>query len=402
MVRLAYVVSHPIQYQAPLLRRIAREPDIDLTVLFGSDFSVRGYKDQGFGVEVTWDVPLLDGYRSHFLPRLRDTGTVSALSPISRGILRRLRNPDGSTAFDALWVHGYASANALHAILAANTLGIPVLLRAESWLADRPRSLSTLAAKQLFLRLLRPGIAATLPIGSRNRDYWAHYFGADMPQFLMPYAVDNAWFAQRTAATDPSKLRTELELTPDRPVILFASKLQTRKHADHLLEAYARLCATQPAAGRLPYLLIVGDGEERTRLEARTRELALEGVRFPGFRNQSELPAFFALADVFVLPSRHEPWGLIVNEAMAAGCAVIISDEVGAHTDLVTDGVEGFVFPVGDIGALTSALTRAVSNPEQTQRMREAARARIASWDFEADIRGLRQALAAVTGKLRP
>src|SRR5215469_1346672 len=108
-VRLAYLVSHPIQYQAPLLRRIAREPDIDLTVLFGSDFSVRGYKDEGFGREVTWDVPLLDGYRSQFLPRLRDTGTVSPLSPISRGILRRLRNPDGSPSFDALWVHGYAS-----------------------------------------------------------------------------------------------------------------------------------------------------------------------------------------------------------------------------------------------------------------------------------------------------
>ncbi len=399
MVRLAYVVSHPIQYQAPLLRRIAREPDIDLTVLFGSDFSVRGYQDEGFGVEVTWDVPLLDGYRSQFLPRLRDTGTVSPLSPISRGILRRLRNPDGSPAFDALWVHGYASANALHAILAANALGIPVILRAESWLADRPRGLSTLIAKQLFLRLLRPAIAATLPIGSRNRDYWAHYFGPDMPQFLMPYAVDNAWFAERTAAADSNKLRAELQLTPGRPVILFASKLQPRKNADHLLEAYARLCAT--ASNPVPYLLIVGDGEERGRLEARARELGLEGIRFPGFRNQSELPAFFALSDVFVLPSRHEPWGLIVNEAMACGCAVIVSDEVGAHADLVTNGVEGFVFPAGDIDALTSALARVVSSPEQTQRMREAAKARIASWDFEADIRGLRQALAAVTGKLR-
>lgn len=399
MVRLAYVVSHPIQYQAPLLRRIAREPDIDLTVFFGSDFSVRGYKDQGFGVEVTWDVPLLDGYRSQFLPRLRDTGTVSPLSPISRGILSRLRNPDGSPAFDALWIHGYASVNALHAILAANALGIPVLLRAESWLADRPRSLSTLVSKQLFLKLLRPAIAATLPIGSRNRDYWAHYFGPDMPQFLMPYAVDNAYFAQRTAAAYPDKLRAELQLEPGRPIILFASKLQTRKHADHLLEAYARLCATAP--NRLPYLLIVGDGEERATLESRARELALDGVRFLGFRNQSELPGFFAISDVFVLPSRHEPWGLIVNEAMAAGCAVIVSNEVGSHADLVTDGVEGFVFPVGDIEALTAALAQVVSSPEQTQRMRQAAKARIASWDFEADVRGLRQALAHVTRRFR-
>ena len=400
MVRLAYVVSHPIQYQAPLLRRIAREPDIDLTVLFGSDFSVRGYKDEGFGVQVAWDVPLLDGYRSHFLPRLRDTGTVSPLSPISRGILRRLRNRDGSPAFDALWVHGYASVNALHAILAANSLGIPVLLRSESWLADRPRSLATLTAKQLFFRLLRPAIAATLPIGSRNRDYWAHYFGPDMPQFLMPYAVDNAYFARRAAEANPDRLRTELQLTPGRPVILFASKLQTRKHADHLLEAYGRLCATVPTP--LPYLLIVGDGEERASLEARAHELALDGVRFLGFRNQSQLPGFFALSDVFVLPSRHEPWGLIVNEAMAAGCAVVVSNEVGSHADLVTDGVEGFVFPVGDIDALTAALARVLSSPEQTRRMREAAKDRIAAWDFEADVRGLRQALGAVTGKLRP
>ena len=399
MVRLAYVVSHPIQYQAPLLRRISREPDIDLTVLFGSDFSVRGYKDEGFGVEVTWDVPLLNGYRSQFLPRLRDTGTVSPLSPISRGILRRLRHADGSPAFDALWVHGYASINALHAILAGKALGIPVLLRAESWLADRPRSLSTLAAKQLFFRLLRPAVAATLPIGSRNRDYWTHYLGPEMPQFLMPYAVDNDYFARLAAAANPGQLRTELRLAPERPVILFASKLQTRKHADHLLEAYARLCAAM--ADPPPYLLIVGDGEERGRLEARTRELGLEGVRFLGFRNQSELPGFFALADVFVLPSRHEPWGLIVNEAMAAGCAVIVSDEVGAHADLVTNGVEGFVFPVGDIDALTDSLARVLSSPEETRRMGAAARARIAFWDFEADIRGLRQGLATVTGKLR-
>src|SRR5580698_7313357 len=75
-VRLAYLVSHPIQYQAPLLRRIVQEPDIDLTVFFGSDFSLRAYKDHGFGVEVAWDTPLTEGYKHFFLKPLRDNGTV--------------------------------------------------------------------------------------------------------------------------------------------------------------------------------------------------------------------------------------------------------------------------------------------------------------------------------------
>src|ERR1700749_3642016 len=90
-VRLAYLVSHPIQYQTPLLRRIAQEPDIELTVLFGSDFSVRGYTDDGFGVEVKWDIPLLDGYHYEFLPVIRDTGTQTVAAPLNYGILSTLR-----------------------------------------------------------------------------------------------------------------------------------------------------------------------------------------------------------------------------------------------------------------------------------------------------------------------
>lgn len=400
-VRLAYVVSHPIQYQAPLLRRIAQEPDIDLTVFFGANFSLRGYRDEGFGVEVAWDVPLLEGYKSEMLPALRDTGTVSPLSPISRRIYRRLQYADGSPAFDALWVHGYASANGMHSILAANALGIPVLLRAESWLEDRERSGVRLAAKHLFFRMLRPAIAATLPIGTRNREYWSYYFGETMPQFLMPYAVDNSFFAERTAAAAPrsQELRQELQLSADRPVILFASKLQQRKHADHLLEAYRRMCS-ELTPERQPYLVIVGDGEERGRLENSARESGLPGVRFAGFQNQSEIPRFFAISDVFVLPSRHEPWGLIVNEAMAAGVAVVASDHVGSHIDLITNGVEGYVYPFGDTAALAAALAGVLQSPEVSARMGEAARQRMATWDFEADVRGLRHALAEVTRKL--
>lgn len=397
-VRLAYLVSHPIQYQAPLLRRIALEEDIDLTVFFGSDFSVRGYKDEGFGVGVKWDVPLVEGYQHEFLPALRDNGTASILSPLSRGIFDRLRGHTRERGFDVLWVHGYSTANAMHGIVAANALGIPVLLRAESWLRDRPRGGARLAAKQTFFKGLRSMVDAVLPIGTHNSEYWNFYLGKDVPQFLMPYSVDNEYFQQRGAAARArrAELLEELQLEPGRPVILFASKLQTRKRCGDLVEAYRRLLV--PGADSGPYLLLVGDGEERAALEAQAA--GMPDVRFCGFRNQSELPRFFDLASVFVLPSSHEPWGLIVNEVMNAGRAVIISDAVGCQPDLIADGVEGCIFPAGDIGALTAALRRVLSDEGTARQMGERGRERIARWSFEEDITGLRAALAEVTRRL--
>lgn len=400
-LRLAYLVSHPIQYQAPLLRRIAREPDIELTVFFGSDLSVRAYRDEGFGVEVAWDTPLLEGYRSEFLPAVRDRRTISATSPISRGLYRKLRAADGSAAFDALWVHGYGSVNALLGIAAAKALGVPVLLRAESWLGDRPRTRAKLAAKAAFFSFLRESIDAVLPIGINNAAYWKHSLGAGVPQFPMPYAVDNAWFAARAGertshVRELKALRRELVMEPGAPVILFASKLQERKQAHHLLLAYGELIRGK-APEHQPYLVMVGDGDQRPRLETMASSSEFTRVRFAGFQNQSALPRFFALADVFVLPSRAEPWGLIVNEAMASGCPVVVSSDVGCHRDLVTEGVEGFVYPEGDIPALTDALRSVLADPAKAQAMGRAAQRRVQECSFETDVRGLREALAYCT-----
>ena len=134
-MRLAYLVSHPIQYQAPLLRRIAQgarhRPDGLVWLGF-----FQGYQDGGFGVDVKWDVPLLEGYRHEFLPALRTRRRTGPFHPLNYGILSRLRGRKGAPPQDVLWVHGYATVNALHGMLAAKALGIPVLLRAESWLKD--------------------------------------------------------------------------------------------------------------------------------------------------------------------------------------------------------------------------------------------------------------------------
>ena len=389
-LRLAYFVSHPIQYQAPLLRRIAREPDIELEVFFSSDRSVRGYVDEGFGVKVEWDVPLLEGYSSHFLPRwIDDAKEPGPWRPLNHGIFRTLEQGQ----FDAIWSHGYSTVNSLRVIASASMLGIPVLLRAESTLHDRARSVPKLLAKECFFRMLRPQISAVLAIGEANGRYWRHYLGEGVPIFRMPYAVDNDFFQRRAAEAAPGReaLRAELGFEAGRPVLLFASKLQHRKRCGDLLSALAFLGSPKP------YLMIVGDGEERQKLqqEAAGNPELHSRVRFLGFRNQTELPRFFDLCDAFVLPSRHEPWGLVVNEAMNAGRAVIVSEDVGCQQDLVREGETGAVFPAGDVRGLAMAIERVLATPETAMRMGARGKAHIAQYSFDQDVAGLREALSS-------
>jgi glycosyltransferase involved in cell wall biosynthesis len=395
-VRVAYFVTHPIQYQVPLLRRIALEPDIDLTVFFSSDQSVRGYRDSGFGVHVQWDVPLLDGYKYEFLPRLGDGDELGFAKPLNWGIFNRLRKG----RFDVAWVFSYSTLASLNAVFAAKLLGIPVILRTESNLHDHVRSKFTLAAKQIFFTILRTATDCVLPIGKDNRKYWQHYFGRDFPSFTMPYAVDNDFFQKKALEAAPRRenFRKELGLEPGRPIVLYASKLQTRKRCIDLVEAYIRL-APAPRVDPPAYLLIVGDGEERANLEKRVRESGLSSIRFLGFRNQTELPRFYDLCDAFVLPSYDETWGLVVNEAMNAGRPVVVTDQVGCQPDLVQDGLNGFVYPAFDVDALSQHLRRLIAEPDLRTIMGENSLRLIRQYSFEQNVAGFRQALAfAVPG----
>jgi glycosyltransferase involved in cell wall biosynthesis len=390
--RLAYFVSHPIQYQAPLLRRIAQESDIDLQVFFFSDLSARGYSDKGFGgIHVKWDIPLLEGYTHEFLPGFRRRNTFSFASPLNYGMLSRLQNG----AFDAVWVHGYHTFNCLQAIFAARLLRLPVILRSDSQLNDRVRSKKTLLAKQLFFSVLKQAVQCVVPVGEANSDYWREYLGPQIPMFRMPYAVDNDYFHELAADAAPRRdaLRRELNLEPGRPIFLFASKLQTRKRCIDLVDAFVKL-SPGPGIDPAAHLLIIGDGEERTAIERRIQESGLPSIRMLGFKNQSELPRYFDLCDVFILPSIHEPWGLIVNEVMSAGRAVIVSDDVGCQVDLVENEVNGFTFSKENVDALSAALRRFVDDPSLAAEMGQQSLRTIARYSFDECVRGLRQALA--------
>lgn len=393
--RLAYLVTHPIQYQAPLLRLIAQDPSIDLTVLFQSDFSMRSYQDPGFGRSIGWDVPLVDGYKHEFLPGIGRHDVITAHKPISWGLMSRLQR----SRFDALWVHGYSRWVNWLAIGCAKRQGLKVFVRDEATAESKQRSSSRHFAKRVFFAALRRMVDGFLAIGSNNRDYYASWGVSPAQIFMMPYCVDNEFFAARARAAEPAReeLRRSLGLDRGRPVILFASKFEPRKRPDDLLAAYRRLVGDWDQAS-VPYLVFAGDGELKQSIEAEARASGLDYVKFLGFRNQTELPALYELCDVFVLPSVDEPWGLVVNEVMAAGRAVVVSDKVGCARDLVTDRVNGIQFQAGNVPALADALHYVLSEPGRTAAMGAASRDIIARWSFAEDLAGLHAALQALLG----
>jgi len=389
MLRLAYFVSHPIQYQAPLLRLVAADTDIALTVFFYSDFSLKPYQDEGFGRVIEWDIPLTQGYNYHFLDCWGSKQWKSYLrQPISKDIFKQLQQGK----FDAVWIHGWSWFCSIQAVLAANKLGIPVLFRGESNNVGLSGANSSIrSVKNIFLDWLFDKITVFLYIGTLNYEFYKSYGIKNERLFAMPYAVNNDYFQNLSTLARPHReeLRRSLDLAPDRPIILYAAKLIDVKRPHDLLAAY-KLLASDGLQEPEPYLLFVGDGVLRLELEAQAKATGWQSIRFLGFRNQSEMPAVYDLCDVFVLPSDFEPWGLAINEVMNAGKAVVVSSCVGCAPDLVKEGQNGRIYPVGNVKALAEAIRLSISNYAAAG---DVSFKLIQKWSYQEDLQELKQAL---------
>jgi glycosyltransferase involved in cell wall biosynthesis len=387
-IRIAYLVTHPIQYQAPLLRKLSAHPEIDLTALFVSSISTAAFFDKGFGRKIAWEDDLVQGYKHAFVSTGTDAAELSQWAP-SGDRLSAFLKPE---AFDCLWLHGYSQLGLLRGLFIAMRRRIPVMFRGEGHrLCQRPSKFR--AIKERALRVGVRKVSAFLAVGRLNRDYYESLGVEPERIFHVPYAVDNDHF--RTAATkylpDRSRLASDLGLDPARPIILFASKMQPRKRPMDLLRAYASLGKNRTRES-LPSLIFLGDGSERARIEAEAARLNLGAVRFVGFKNQDELPRFYAACDLFVLPSEKEPWGLVVNEVMAAGKAVICSSEVGAAYDLIRHGDNGYVYPVGNVDLLADCLNEVLASASRLATMGRKSTEIIEGWSYRQDVDGIIQA----------
>jgi glycosyltransferase involved in cell wall biosynthesis len=351
--RLGILASHPIQYQVPIFRELARH--VDLHVFFAHRQTRGGQAKAGFGVEFDWDLDLLDGYAHTFLPNVARHPDTSRFRGCDTPAIQDAINRNG---FDTFLVMGWNLKCYWQAVRACHISRIPVMVRGDSQLWTRRNPL-TRGIKRLVYPYLLQQFDAFLYVGHRSRMYLEHYGVSERRLFFSPHCVDVDRFAGGSAAADRQQLQLELGIPHGHQVVMFSGRLVPMKHPADLISALALL---QNGGARI-HALVVGDGLLRQALTDMARHLGVSST-FAGFWNQSRLPSTYAVTDALVLPSdARETWGLVVNEALACGVPAVVSDEVGCAPDLVRSGVTGELFRARDVHSLAGAIAKVLARP---------------------------------------
>ena len=389
--RLAVVLSHPTQYYSPWFRWLKAHTPLEFRVFYLWEFGVTEQRDVQFHTPFKWDVDLLSGYDHEFVPNLsKEPGTHHYAGLHNPELPARIAAWRPSTVL----FFGYNWSSHVRAIVSARLRRLPMLFRGDSHLLGRGK---LPLQRRLALRALYAQFAAVLPVGVANREYFQALGVPDRKLFFAPHSVNHELFdpslpEHRSAAAE---LRRKLGLAAPTRVVLFAGKLIPAKQPGELLAAFLA------SAPRDTALVFVGDGSEKATLLERAKKAPPGTVHFLPFANQTEMPARYLLADLFVLPSRghYETWGLAVNEAMHLGVPALVSDLVGCQRDLVTDGKTGWVFSATDSGALRDKLSVALSTLADTAsaaRIRANVATRIAGYTYQETTTGLLAALGSI------
>ena len=380
MKEIAYILIIPTPYRTPLLEKIASWGDVKLKVF---------YCGKG-GPERNWEIDLQKNidYSEILQGRKLEIPFLGEKATYNPSIWRELSKGD----FDIVMVGGYFHLTMLFAILWSWLHNVPYIINSESQLLNRRSGWKSLIKKILLSPIVKKA-SAYLPAGKFAGEYLIHY-GAD-PQkiFYFPNTPDVEFFIRESDKYRKEKNKVKKELGIDKEyVILFVGRLIKVKALFTLLRGF------KEAKKRFDNvsLLIVGDGVLRKSLEGFIEKKEIEDVHFAGFVSPEELPCYYAISDIFVLPSHYEPWGVVVNEAMASALPIILSDKVGSRGDLLKEGENGYCFESGNYNELADTMIRMLSNTEKLKVMGRRSREIIKGYDYSYCEENLKKALKSV------
>lgn len=326
--------SHPIQYYVPLYKELNNH--FNIKVIYFSDTGLKDRYVEGIGKLPKWDIPLLDGYNYQFLKNI-GKNNKGFFSRINFGIYKAIKDWKG----EYILISGWNNFSCLMAMVIGKFLNKKILIRSDSNVKNINSSFfNTLIKKIIFLF-----VDKILYVGYNNKEYFKYYNQPENKFIFTPFSVDNNRFqiAYKNEAKKTTETKKSLGVHPNDFVFIFVGKLIKIKGVLELIKAF------DSANLKDSHLLIVGTGNMEDELKEYVSSNNLtKNIHFIGYKNQLELPMYYAISDVFILPSLFEPWGLVVNEAMNFSLPLILSDKAGCVEDLLKEGVNGFTFN-GDI-----------------------------------------------------
>jgi glycosyltransferase involved in cell wall biosynthesis len=369
--KLAVVTTHPIQYHVPWLIRLA-EKNIRIKVFYTWEQSGLGsVYDPGFGQQIRWDIPLLEGYDYEFVENTAGRpGGDHFRGIVNPALIEKIE----AWAPDGLLIIGWNFHSHLQCLRHFHER-IPVYFRGDSVLLHERTGWRKLF-RRLFLSWVYRHVDYAFYVGSNNRSYFLRHGLKPEQLVFSPQAIDIARFS----APDVDYSRQALErkealgIPAGNLTVLFAGKMTRVKNPAFVLDL-AEACAELPVS-----FLLVGDGYLKEGLMRRAAGWA--NVHFLSFQNQTIMPAVYRMGDVYIMPSLSETWGMGVNEAMACGKPVMASKMVGSAADLVLEERTGIVFSLPDTRKCVDYLRRMSEDRRLLGQMGANARVHIQSFSF--------------------
>lgn len=380
--KIVIISTHPIQYNAPLFKLMSSSSLLDLKVFYTWGQASGKVYDPGFGKEREWDIPLLNGYNYEFLEN-------AAKDPGSHHF-NGIDNPSALEKIDAyhpdiILIFGWSYKSHLK-ILRYYSGKKVVVLRGDSTVLDETdQTVLKKTIRRFFLKWIYHYVDYVMYAGSANRQYFLKHGLKEYQLIFVPHAIENERFydADGHYESEAQTWRRALGINDEELVFLFAGKLEPKKDPELLLNAFMNLKTPDTR------LILVGNGVLESSLKERARKD--NRILFLPFQNQSLMPVVYRLGNIFVLPSKGpgETWGLAVNEAMACGRGVIISDKCGCAEDLVKDQQNGVLFHHGSEAELTEALHYFALNREKANVFGQASAHIIEKWNYTAQLKGV-------------
>ncbi len=349
MAKIFYLVTHPIQYQTPLIKLFYKIFKSDLEVIYLSDFSINNFYDKGFDRKIKWDIDLLSKHKFTFICN-NQKSEYSYFSPfIKIKLIRKIIREKPKY----LMVHGWANINFIIAIIVAKIIGTKILIRSENYIKKEKYFKSII--KYLYYKFILYFPNFYLYIGKANKNFYKKY-GWEKKFIKFSYTVDNKFLKVQSKKQDLERA----EVDRNKIYFYFVGKLIKRKNPILILKAINLIKKEFSVA----HFNFIGDGEEKTNLEKYIKKRGLTNISFLGFKSTSEIPKIINNFDVMICPSLQENWGLVVNESLALGKKVIVSSSVNSYEDLINNS-NGMVFSNNDEYQLARSMLHFIKNKKQ-------------------------------------